>query len=94
MRRLFVRLFLGFVLVIALILGLQAAVFIGNGFWQARRWRTEIFSEYVEDFSEELDEYASYGIFSTERLEEPLLSALKLMSLQALSSLGVVQAPL
>ena len=75
MRRLFVRLFLGFVLVIALILGLQAAVFIGNGFWQARRWRTEIFSEYVEDFSEELDEYASYGIFSTERLEEPLLSA-------------------
>ncbi len=75
MRRLFVRLFLGFVLVIALILGLQAAVFIGNGLWQAQKWRTEIFSEYVEDFSKELDEYASYGIFSTDRLEEPLLSA-------------------
>ncbi len=75
MHKLFVRIFSCFVLVIALIMGLLAFAFAGSGFIQAMRWREEIFEEYVDAFSFELDTYASYGIFSNERLEVPLLGA-------------------
>lgn len=73
MRRQFVRLFLGFVLVVAVVVGIQATVFLVTIRHQRLNWTESVFQDYLDSLSDNLSKGLSGRSYSLMSLEEILL---------------------
>lgn len=73
MRRQFVRLFLGFVLVVAVVVGIQATVFMISIHHQRLNWTESVFQDYLAALSENLSNGLNGRTYSMISLEEILL---------------------
>jgi len=73
MRRQFVRLFLGFVLVVAVVVGIQATVFMVSIHRQRLNWTESVFQDYLAALSENLSAGLAGRSYSMMSLEELLL---------------------
>jgi len=73
MRRQFVRLFLGFVLVVAVVVGIQATVFMVSIHRQRLNWTESVFQDYLAALSENLSAGLDGRSYSLMSLEELLL---------------------
>ncbi|NBK25999.1 MAG: sensor histidine kinase, partial [Spirochaetia bacterium] len=75
MRKQFVRLFLGFVLVVAVVLGIQAAVFLLSVQNQRKAWTESVFQEYLSSFTTNLRQGLSSSSHTLLSIETVLLSS-------------------
>ena len=75
MRKQFVRLFLGFVLVVAVVLGIQAAVFLLSVQNQRKAWTESIFQEYLSSFTTNMRKNISLSSHTLLSIEDVLLSS-------------------
>ena len=75
MRKQFVRLFLGFVMVVAVILGIQLMVFWVTITHQRKNWTESVFQEYLTSFARNLEHGLSLRSYSLFTIEELLLSS-------------------
>ncbi|MGD9928306.1 MAG: sensor histidine kinase [Sphaerochaeta sp.] len=73
MRRQFVRLFLGFVLVVAVVVGIQATVFLVTIHHQRINWTESVFQDYLSALSKNLSAGLDGRSYSLMSLEEVLL---------------------
>lgn len=75
MRKQFVRLFLGFVLVVAVVLGIQAVVFLLSVQNQRKAWTESIFQEYLSSFTDNMRKGLSSSSHTLLSIEDVLLSS-------------------
>jgi signal transduction histidine kinase len=75
MRKQFVRLFLGFVLVVAVVLGIQGAVFALSIHNQRVAWTQSVFEEYLTSLTENLKQGVGNANYSLFALEQVLLAS-------------------
>ena len=75
MRKQFVRLFSGFVLVVAVALAIQVVVFLINGERQRKAWTNSVFQEYLQNFTTSLQSRDFSDDWSIPNIEEALLLA-------------------
>ncbi|MFA6784868.1 MAG: HAMP domain-containing sensor histidine kinase [Sphaerochaeta sp.] len=73
MRKQFVRLFSGFVLVVAVVLVIQVFVFIINGERQRKAWTNSVFQEYLQNFTANLQDQVPFDGYSMVDIEDALL---------------------
>ncbi|MGH0053822.1 MAG: sensor histidine kinase [Sphaerochaetaceae bacterium] len=73
MRRQFVRLFLGFVMVVAIVVGIQLTVFLGSIRHLRVHWTESVFQEYLATLTENLSEGLGRHDYSIMGIEEILL---------------------
>ncbi|MGE4452988.1 MAG: sensor histidine kinase [Sphaerochaeta sp.] len=73
MRRQFVRLFLGFVLVVAVVVGIQTTVFLVSIHRQRIHWTESVFQDYLAAFGGNLSQGLGRQSYSLVGLEEVLL---------------------
>ena len=75
MRKQFVRLFLGFVLVVAVVLGIQGAVFLLSVQNQRHSWTESVFQEYLSSFTTNLKKGLASSSHTLLSLEGVLLGS-------------------
>ncbi len=73
MRRQFVRLFLGFVLVVAIVVGVQVAVMLVSIHYQRINWTQSVFQDYLSSFTSNLKDGLNLRQYSMSSIEEVLL---------------------
>ena len=75
MKKQFVRLFLGFVMVVTVIIGIQATVFWASITLQRKSWTESVFQEYLSSFARNLEHGLSVRNYSLFTIEELLLAS-------------------
>lgn len=75
MRKQFARLFLGFILVLLVVLSIQVAVFLVSTTSQQRKWNQDIYQTYVQSLADALTVNVPYDGWNINNLDDVLLSA-------------------